>query len=664
MLQTITTAMKRQTGRYSFQTGLSLQTLNTVALVLGNLVFIVGIYAARSVPASGYEVDIYRATPLLFWGSVAFALVAALWVLTHPSDRLSWAAALTLAAVAGLSIPAVPLLRGYFFYGLTDALHHLGWARELLAGATTFFGDLYPATHVFSAVIAVLSGASIERSMLLVVLLLISGYVVFTTLVVREILPGRTATVVAVFVGLLFLPINHVAFGPHFHTYSLATFFFPFLLYLVVKHVTATRPDPTLPGRLSATDLGFLFAGATIVVLHPQVAANVVVLLGTFAVVQFVARWRAPDSRFGRSKPVYGQFVFLSAVFLAWNVQYDALFGLSTSLADSLVGVATGTGQESPQLIADRAASAEGAGTSVTALFGKIFLLKLVFVAIAGTVVARDVVGYLKSRGRATAARSDGGDGSALGDRLALEAGRSPEVGRSLGVDIVVGLLTVSGLALAVFFAAHYLGGVQGYFFRHVGFGMVLVSFLAVVGIVRFIEASRHTSPTRRRALRSTAFALTVAVLVVSMAAFFASPYISLPSNHVSEQQYAGHATTFEYGVDNAAYAALRTGPERYYDARGANLDNRLSWGIGPEDMGASLRDVRDHDYPQEDFYYLFMTETDRQKELVAYNGLRFSADDFETVSHQEGVSRVVTNGEVDAYQVLYSTVEDDGPGE
>lgn len=640
MIQTITSAVKNQKDQYSFRTQTDVQFVTTLLLVLGNVAFVLAIFTARSAPSSGYEVDIYRATPALFWIGVGVAMISALWVLSRARRDVPWFAALTLLGISGLSIPALPLIRGYFFYGLSDPLNHLGWARELVAGQTTFFGDIYPASHVTAAFISVLGGAPIERGMLLVVFLLIVCYVVFSVLTVRVLLPGRTATTIALVSALLFLPINHVSFGPQFHTYSLATFFFPFVLYLVVKHVTGT-PDSTLPGRLSATDLAFAFAGAAIVVFHPQVAANVVVLLGTMAVVQLVARRRYPESRFGRSKPVYGQFVFMTAVFFAWNVQYTALFDLSSNLGQSLLDVVMGTSAADDQLIADRAASADGVGTSIVALFGKIFLVKVLYFAVAAAVVGRHVVRYLKRRS-------------------------SPSThGHTVSsVDITVGLFAISGVSLAAFFVAHYVGNIQGYFFRHVGFGMVLVMVVAAVGLTQFFSSAQRAAESRRIAPSSVFFVLATVALVVSMAAFFPSPYVAKPTSHVSEQQYVGYATTFEYAAESAAYGGLRTGPQRYYDARGDNIDNRLSWPIYPEDMGPALRDVRANDFPKEDFYYLFLTETDRQKELVAYNGLRYTAEDFDSVTYQEGVSRVFTNGEVDTYQVLYSTVEDDGPGE
>ncbi|WP_396613402.1 hypothetical protein ACH9L7_17390 (plasmid) [Haloferax sp. S1W] len=645
MIQLISSVLKGYTNRYSFETSTNLQTANTIVLVLGNLAFIAAVLVARSAPANGYEVDIYRATPLLFWVGVGVALVSAVWVLSHPSDDISWYAALVLTGISGLSIPALPIIRGYFFYGLTDALNHLGWARELVAGTTTFFSDIYPASHVFSGVLSVLGGTPLERGMLLVVLVLLVSYVVFSVLVIREILPTRTATSVALVAALLFLPVNHVALAPHFHTYSLATFFFPFVLFLFVKHVTSSGPDPTLPRRLSSTDLGVIFGGTAIIVFHPQVAANVIVLLGTVALVQFVARRRYPKTLFAQSKPVYGQFIFLTVVFLAWNIQYNAIFALSTSLTESLIGMLNGTDEAGRQIIADRAESAEGAGTGLVTLFFKIFLSKTVFVLAAAAVVGKRLLSYLSAR-----SSQHESSNAQFGDQ-AKPTTKS---------DTVVALFAVSGVSLAVFFVAHYFGGAQGYFFRHAGFGMVLAMVVATVGFVQLGERMKNAGGS----LRSAVFVLATVALVVSMAAFFASPYLSLPTGHVSEQQYEGHATTFEYAGDSAAFAALRTGPERYYDARGANLDNRLRWAIYPEDMGPELRDVREHDFPQKDFYYLILTKTDRDRELIAYNGLRFTAEDFDSVPNQEGVSRVYTNGEVESYQVLYSTAETDGPGE
>lgn len=604
--------------------------MNKAFLVVGNLAFVVATFVAHSNPATGYEVSILAATPILFWLGIAVALLSAIWVLTFAEERLIWIVAAGLASLAVLSVAALPLVRGYFFYGQADPLNHLGWARELLYGKTTFFGDIYPASHTLSVLIATLGGVTLERGMIVVVFLLMGSFVALTTLTVWTVIPDRTAVSIGLVSALLFLPLNHIGFSPLFKTYSLASFVFPFVTFLIVKHVTSTEHDPTLSGRLSATDLGFLFGGIALVFYHPQVAANVIVFVGAIAMAQLVASRTFPTSLVARSKPVFGQFLALTLVFFVWNSQHPALFDLSENLFNSLLGLFFGT-EQAGEIVGQRAQSAGEAGKSVFTLFVRIFLLQAVYVVVAAGVVGARVAGLLQPRE---------------------------------DVGIVLDVFTIGGLTTALFFLMHFVGDISGYFFRHLGFGMILTTVVAVVGLHRLVGSVRNVDASIRPKLKLVSVALMLAALALSLTVLFPTPYIALPTSHVSEQQYTGHASAFEHTVEGAALAGPRISPKRYYEARGVNLDNRLQWGVSPEEMRSGLREVRRNDYPTRDFYYLFVTETDRQREIVAYDGFRYGPEAFDSVPTQEGVSRVHSNGEVNVYQVLYSTHEDTGPNE
>ena len=631
MLQALSSTMRRHANRNLFSVDTRLQFVNSSLLMIGNLAFVVAVYAAHSSPATGYEVNVFASTPTLYWVGLGVAFVSALWVLTFARERVPWLGGFGLTTLAGISVPALPLLRGYYFYGLSDPLFHLGWAKQLQQGTMTFFDLLYPGTHTFSAILSTLGGAPAERSMLLAAFVMTCSFVAFSVLAVRTILPNRTALGIALVSSLLFLPINHVGFEPTAKTYSMATFFFPFAMYLVVKHLTSEGPDPTLPHRLSATDLAFLVGGVTIIFYHPQVAANVIVFTGSIAVTQFVARRKFPDTHLARSKPVYGQLAVLTLLFFAWNVQHTALFDLTGRLLESLSGLFLGS-EQAGEIVQDRANSADQAGTGIVTLFVRIFLLQAVYVAAGAGVVLARVFGALQFEDRRVA--------------------------------IVVDAFAVAGVVSAVFFLSHFVGSVSAYFFRHVGFGMAFGPILAVVGFYRLVSSTSDFTSGVRRTLKTVGVVLMAVALAMSIAAFFSSPYVSLPTSHVSEQQFTGHATAFERSADGAAFAAPRTGPQRYYDARGIHMDNRLQWDVTAAQMRSGLREVRRNDFPIKDFYYLFVTETDRKRELVAYNGLRYGSEAFESVPDQEGVSRIHSNGEVDVYQVLYSEPEDDGPGE
>jgi hypothetical protein len=402
----------------------------------------------------------------------------------------------------------------------------------------------------------------------------------------------------------------------------MTTFFTPVLLFVVFKHLTARAADGTLPGRFSSTDLGFAVLGTAALFYHPQATTNILLIMGTIAVTQFVGN-RYSENALSRSPPVYGQLLFLLVIFTAWNVQDQAIFSMSSNMTKALTGLFLGTAQGG-QIVAERVDSAQSVGLGVAELFTKLFSVQAVFgLAALGTVVAKLRGDYFDEKSEA-----------------------------------IITALAVSGVVFSVYALAHFVGEMSGYFFRHFGFGMMLVTILAAVGLTRAGDYVDGLSPALARSVRIAAGVGIVVCLILSALVIFPSPYLSLPTEHVSEQQYTGHADAMEYRVGGAAVASTDANPRRYAAAEGSYLDPRLAWGVPPEALPSDLRRYRGDDYPEQEFYYYIQSELDKDRELVAYRGIRFTEQDFTGVGTTSGVSRVITNGRVDVYYVEYG----DGP--
>lgn len=595
----------------------------SIALLVGSLCFVGAVSIAEANPAVGYEVSIYDSTPLLFWIGIGLSLLIGVGALLLATSWIQWVGGLVLSGLSVLSVAALPLIRGYFFYGLSDSVRHLGAVRQLVSGDTNFFAEVYPGAYSFSGFLSALSGIPIEQSMLFVVFIMMALYTVFVVLCVRTILPRRRAVAIAGVSALLFLPLNQISFHPHFHTFSMATFFTPVLLYVVIKHITADRTDSTIPGRLSSTDLGFAVTAIAIVFYHPQVALNVIIILGAIAVAQLFGSRFFSDIPLAHSPPVYGPLLFLVVVFTLWNLQHQEIFNMSSNLLASLSGLATGT-EQSGQIVTERVDSAESVGLGVGELFVKLFLIPAFYALVAGAVMVTNLF--------------------------------SEQFGDKSGM--VTTAFLVSGVALGIFSLAHFVGDVSGHFFRHVGFGMVLVTILAAIGLTRagdYVDELNHELSDMVKVV--TVIALVVG-LTLSILVIFPSPYLSQPTQHVSEQQYMGHTTAMEYRAEGAAVASTRGGPRRYATSMGQYLDPRLAWGVPPEALPSDLRRFRGNDFPTREFYYYIQTEHDERREVVAYRGLRYDESDFTGVGATRGVSQIMTNGRVDIYYVEYA----DGP--
>ncbi|WP_435074270.1 DUF6541 family protein [Halorubrum sp. HHNYT27] len=596
------------------------RTAVSIALMVGCLCFVGAVIAAESNPATAYEVSIYRSTPPLYWLGVSISLLVGIAALVLAASWIQWAGGLALTGLSMLSVPALPLVRGYFFYGLGDGLRHSGNIRRLVTGDANFFTEVYPGSYTFSAFLSAFSGASLEQSMLLVAFIALALYVVFVTLCVRTILPRRRAVAIAAVSALMILPLNHISFHPHFHTFSMTTFLTPILLYVVIKHITDRGVDETIPGRISSTDLGFAVAAVALVFYHPQTALNGIIVLGAIVVLQQLSGRFLRDTPLANSPPIYGQLLFLVAFFLLWNIQHDAVFNMTSNLLASLNGWLLGT-EQGGQIVTERVDSAESVGLGVGELFVKLFLMPAFYALVAGGVVVANL----------------------FSDAFDRES------------RMITTTFSTAGFALGVYSVAHFVGDVSGYFFRHIGFGMVLVTILAGIGLTKAGDHVDELRPSLSRLVKTLAvFGLVIAV-ALSLLVVFPSPYLSQPTQHVSEQMYSGHETIMEYRPEGTALASTRSPPTQYTQAMGTNLDRRLGWAVPPEALPSDLRRFRGDDYPTQDFYYYIETFGDEQKEVVAYRGLRYDKSDFTNVRETPGVSQVITNGRVDVYHVSYS---------
>jgi len=595
----------------------------SIALLIGSICFFAAVTVAEANPATVYEVSIYSGTPLLFWLGIAVSLSAGIAALVLATTWIQWAGGLVLTGLSMLSVPALPLVRGYFFYGLGDALRHLGNIRGLLTGEAGFFAEVYPGAYSFSAFLSAFSGIPLEQSMLVAVFITSVLYVVFVVLCVRAILPRRRAVAIAALSAVMFLPLNHVSFHPHFHTFSMATFLTPILLYVVIKHITDRGADETIPRRLSSTDFGFAVAAVAIVFYHPQVALNVIIVLGAIAAIQRLDGRYFSNTVLASSPPVYGQLLFLVGFFALWNLQHQEIFLMASNLLDSLNGWLLGT-EQAGQVVTQRTDSAQSVGLSIPELFAKLFLVPAFYAVVAGAVIVINLFSDVFS-----------------------EKSR-----------IITTTFSLAGIVLGIYSLAHFVGDASGYFFRHTGFGMVLVTILAGIGLTKAGDHVDELRPSPSRLVKMVAIAGIVIALALSILVVFPSPYISQPTQHVSEQMYTGHEAAMEYRVEGTAVASARKDPRAYWRAKRVDISRSLGWGVPPEALPSDLRRFRGSDYPTREFYYYIHTEQNRQEEVVGYKGIRYNESDFTGVGETPGVSQIITNGRVDVYQVKYG----DGP--
>ncbi|WP_440991907.1 hypothetical protein [Haloarchaeobius baliensis] len=602
----------------------SQRAARTALLAVGYVALGGGAALAHGSPARGYELSIYGATPPGFWLGIATALVtAAVAGLSPGVTRSRRLAATGLVVLSGVSLAGVPLLREYYFYGSGDSLSHLGWARELAGGSLSPYQLLYPGVHELTVVLGSVTGVTFRLTMLWVVLLFATLFVLFVSLSVR-LLSGRDeGLLVGAFLGLLFVPINVIAMHMLPHTSSQAVMYAPFVLFLLFVYL---EQDGWRPARNPTTAVGVLLALASLSVtlVHPQQAANLLLVFATVAGIQLLARVLFPESTAASQRPVYVQTIIFALAFVVWAPRFQRVGGNTSSIAYNLV-YGSGGGSE---VVTQKSTSLTAVGGSVPELFVKLFLPDVVLSLLAATAIA------LAFLGRSTAA----------------DAART-QFARYLGVAFV----PLTGLFLLMF-----LGGPGDMYFRYQGLLMVPVTILGGVALVRWLgtDGLGDQFPVPARVLMAC---LLLALVPLGVPALFGSPYVYQSNSQVTELDYEGYSHAFDVRAEGVEFTGIRGGPQRYVDAvyGTEQARNRLEF-PGYEDAVAGPTFERGLGYEFNRDRYFTVGDGGYRREVVLFEGLRYNATGFAKLETDPGVNRVSSNGGLELYY-LYGDGQADG---
>ena len=592
-----------------------------LALAIGFLAVAGSALAARAAPATGYEISIYAMTPGRVWAGLLVAMAVALAVSFVPlvnDRRRSRSLAVVLGGLTMVVFAGLPIIRGYRFVGQYDALTHLGWARAISEGTISPFDLFYPAIHTATVLINSVVGVPLSRAMQFVVLLSTGVFCAFVPLCVGTIVEDRRATVIAAFAAFLLLPVTTISTFLSAHSMTQAIFFSALLLFVFTKYLRTNRTNAVL----SATGVAFALGALAAVVYHPQLVAHLIAAFLGICAVQFLARRVAPRGRIADQTTVYSPTLLLIGLFLIWSADYGFFSGMIGHFLGSAIEFVLGGGSTAGDTVAAQGTSLSAIGASLLEVFLKLFAAHLVFSLLAAGLVV----------GVALARNSD------WRNRIAPE----------------MAYFTVALIALVPVFGAYVFAPGSSMYFRVFGLMMVFVTILgaiAIHGLSGRLAGGRDGRSAVTVASGSIVAVGFAALLVLSLAAVVPSPYTYNPSPHVSDTTMSGYETAFEHRDDEIDFVGLRDGPNRYDDA--VNGNEERSW----RHLDASAAELRGGLRGQyEEDRYFALTRIDYDRELIAYQGLRYTESELDSVESERGVHRVQSNGEFELYYVPSDT--------
>ena len=591
-----------------------------IGLLVGYSSLGLAIVLARQAPAASYELSLYDATPTATWLALLVALVAgAVVALTQDRTRYLYVTGLTLIGAVALTVYAMPILRGYAFYGAGDALSHVGWAREIAGETLEPTGLLYPGIHELTVIVAGVADVSLALGNMYVVLVAVPlVFLLFVPATVGLLVDRRVAPAVGLLAAAAFAPINNIAVHPNAHPASQTILLFAFVLYLAVAYLAGVFGGSSYFGtrRSLGGALLLALAGASLVFLHPQQALNAGLFLAGMTTLQLLARRWRPGHPIAATRLLLGHTVVVFGVFALWAPRFERVRG---AVATTTAGLVNG-GSTGAAVVGAKSTSLTSVGGSLLEVFLKLFGVATVLSLLAAAVFL-----------------------------LALRRNRR----HPLLLLLAAGLVPVTGVFLVVF-----AGSIGDMYFRYHGFLMVPVTVAGAVGLIALWDWLADAGG--ERAGVAVALALLLVLAPAGLVAVHASPYVYQPTQHVTAAQLDGHAAAFSHRVPEVEFAGVRGGPQRYVDYHYGTqrARDRLAFPGYKQGIPPSVFTAANYSSVYGSPRYVVTTDANRRQEIELYDGFRYGEYGFDALARTPGVDRVRAN---DGFRLYYV---DGGEGE
>lgn len=590
--------------------------LNTskVAIILANLCIALGIFFARVTPARHYEISIYQGTPNLTWLLFATATILSVWIAIQERSWIRWFGVITVNFLA-ITLLLLPIIRGYFGYGLGDSPTHLGWVKDILEGGVNPWELRYFIHHIETAIIHNITDISVHHALYItsisIILVLLTIAPLFGFILTRE---EDGAIITSLSACTLFPIINAGAGHVNPQPTAQAAFYLILPIYLFHRSMSQTNRYSIL---LIVTTVVLLF-------MHPHRIIHLLIYIGGVMIVVSYIGYNTGDYSHTKKSSIF--FVFVTLIF--WSRTLNALpreltnniFVLISSFtalfnpeASNRQGEASKP-QGSTETIMDIIATLD---ISLFDLYLRIFLVPSIYATT--TIIALGIWFQYRLKDKSS----------------------------SLAQVITGTALQIPFFALAVS---------MGIFLpmRNLPQILVLGVITGAVGIYYiFYKTHIHHIPKSKTILT----VIIVLFIFISAVSIFPSPYILKPNQQITESSYTGYETSFSYRGSNSYYSTLRIPASRYKHmiygteaSRSINISGskpqlpRQSFvpnNMANQDLSA--------EYPQGQFISIIELEAVYYKEILNY---RHNMADFIYIETTQDADKVYDNNNLVVYNI------------
>lgn len=586
-----------------------MQTKDLERAVLLGLLFLLGAIAiVIAVPAANqYEISVYTAYPIYFWGLVVGALLTGLLVIVgsaHTPEDRTWVFGLLLVLLTNALLVLLQFIRGYQMYGRSDAMSHLGFVRDIGLSSAIGGGNIYPPMHLL--LLALEDATGLDPMLIGMTIPVVFTGIYFGTMfyLLCSLFDSRVKILFALpFVLLPVLGRAHVGLRP----YDVGLLLIPFVFYLFIKG----QRNPVPSNRIA-----FVVVLGAFLLYHPLTALFLLLVFSLY----FVARY-VPKSTDQYATPT--NLLSLSAViFLVWYTNFTSMLFRFERVYGTLFGDEGGT---TP---ADRySETAEATAIELIDLL-RVFSLRYGTEAILFTLGFAFVVAILLLAFRE----------EYIPDRFALMLGGTAILFGTGGLLFLVADLIVP---------------------HDRPFQIAKIAAVIIVGQL-FYFLIYHVNLTRQsHRARSGVYAILVVVLllltVLSVLTLYPSPLHSESNSQVTEMEIEGTQWLTEHGNTEYGLSEFHISYFRFYHAQfGTDAPMPFSGGEPPPSFNYT-----NHEYVGEGLdedSYLTITRKGRIVYPEAFpdypENWRFAPADFDRLDRDRTTVRIYDNGDYTQYLI------------
>lgn len=564
--------------------------------------------------AMGYEISIYDAYPIYFWGLIIFAMFMGIIILIrsylYENERCNWKCGFLSLLISNSILLTLALIRGYFFLGRNDVSSHMGLMRDILISGT-FGTNVYPLLHILGVESLFIPNFPLNI-IILIYPAIFSLFCIFSLyLLFNRIYDNKKDVILGMVpASILLFGTYHTMFTPNQEAFLLI----PFFLYC---YLSSRKSDNKLPFTILTVIMSIVLT-----VLHPLVSLMTILLLIIIELSNIISSKHLNTSRI---RNPYTVIVLMATVFFMWQTYTYIFFKKIIKIFNWFIGEELGNSEL--QIYSTIISSTD---PNIIDLIHRIFNIygQLLIVSLISLVC---IFYLLKKRNKLDFFN----------------------IFYSLGFIFSIIISVLSLVLVYIFqFARNYVLAIL------MGIFLVYIFLKLLLSTTNKLLNKKYIKPL----IIAVIF---IPLLVASTFNLYYSPPTNYPNEQVTFSEYQGMQTFFEKRDDSFRAYEYKLSQTRFFDAiYYYQIDtNKHKFNISSKNLRYVDTMPIDHfgydnytsmaDYYNKSSYLLI---NDLGKDLYASiypqykDKWRFTPDDFEKLNYDNGLSLIYDNSNLEIY--------------